>query len=61
MLETGIYHRLRILRKSAHGVYLNKEDGSPVDDVLLPIRQVPAGAAIVMKLMFLYTWIPRTG
>ncbi len=46
MLETGIYHKLRILRKSAHGVYLNKEDGSPGDDVLLPIKQVPANASI---------------
>ncbi len=46
MLETGKYHKLRILRKSAHGVYLNKEEGSPTDDVLLPIRQVPENAAI---------------
>ncbi len=46
MLETGKYHKLRILRKSAHGAYLNKEDGSPVDDVLLPIRQVPENSKI---------------
>lgn len=46
MLETGKYHKLRILRKSPHGAYLNKEDGSPVDDVLLPIRQVPENSKI---------------
>ena len=46
MLETGKYHELRILRKSAHGVYLNKEEGSPTDDVLLPIRQVPENTVI---------------
>lgn len=46
MLETGKYHKLRILRKSAHGAYLNAEDGSPVDDVLLPIKQVPENSRI---------------
>ena len=46
MLETGRYHKLRILRFSGPGAYLNKEDGSPVDDVLLPKKQVPVNAAI---------------
>ena len=46
MLETGRYHKLRILRISSPGAYLNTEDGSPSDDVLLPGKQVPANAAI---------------
>lgn len=46
MLETGLYYNLRVLRISRHGAYLNKEDGSPSDDVLLPIKQLPQGARI---------------
>jgi predicted RNA-binding protein (virulence factor B family) len=46
MLETGKYHKLRILRISRHGAYLNYEEGSPSDDVLLPIKQLPLNSEI---------------
>lgn len=55
MLETGAYYKLKILRKSAHGAYLNTEDGISQDDVLLPIKQVPANSSIGDEIdVFIY-------
>lgn len=55
MLETGVYQKLKILRKSAHGAYLNTEGGDPLDDVLLPIKQVPENSSIGDEIeVFIY-------
>jgi len=55
MLETGIYKKLKILRKSAHGAYLNTDEGDSSDDVLLPIKQVPVNSSVGDEIeVFIY-------
>ncbi len=56
MIELGKKQTLRILKKQEFGVYLAEEPKAPKEQqVLLPIRQVPAGAGIGDRVeVFIY-------
>ena len=56
MLELGKKQRLQVVKKVDFGVYLAEEDGDKKEDrVLLPEKQVPAGAGPGTELeVFLY-------
>ncbi len=46
MIELGKIQNLEIIREALIGVYLNTSDESEVDDILLPLKQVPEGAEV---------------
>lgn len=54
-MELGKIQKLRILRQTSIGVYLNEEEDALDEDVLLPQSQVPEGAKVGDELsVFLY-------
>lgn len=46
MIKLGKIQELEIMRESLIGVYLNVNEDSEDDDILLPLKQVPEGAEI---------------
>ncbi len=55
MIELGKRQLLTVIKKVDFGVYLAEEQGDAEEKVLLPIKQVPAGAGINDKIaVFIY-------
>ena len=59
MIELGKTQELEIVRTKEFGVYLSEKAGDEAA-VLLPKKQVPAGAKIGDKERYLFTKIPLT-
>ncbi len=55
MIELGRYQRLKAIRQTEFGMYLNTTDGNNWEDTLLPKNQVPQGMVIGDEIdVFIY-------
>jgi len=55
MIELGKIQKLKIIRETSIGVYVNTSEDSESDDILLPQKQVPAEAKVDDELeVFVY-------